>query len=485
METAVIEPVVTTEQTPLLAHSARREQRRTPIPWKQLSIIMIIQICEPMASQSIYPYINQLISELDITGGDEKKVGYYAGVEALFFFTESLTILQWSRASDIVGRKPILLIGLFGTALSILSFGLSRSFWALVVSRCLCGLLNGNVGVMKSTLGDLTDRTNRADVFVFLPIVWSFGASVGPLIGGSLARPHNRFPNSKFFALRFWLEFPYFLPCVVTGSFVFVAWFIVLVFFKETVPWKTQKDARKASEPSTPALESPPASPSPSAAQNGPLPLRDLLTESVVLSVSNYVALGLLNTSILALLPLFLTMPISIGGLGLTPPQIGAILCAYGFVTGTFQLLFFSRIVRRIGEKRTFLVGMSTNLVIFLLFPVMNTVVRSAGLGWGVYGLLALLVFLFAVMDISFGAVFMFVTASAPKSSRGTVNGISQTSVAIARAIGPAAATSLFSLSEQLNLLGGYFVYVVFFGASCAALVLGGRLPEEVWDDIE
>ena len=42
-------------------------------------------------------------------------------------------MLQWSRLSDRIGRKPVILIGLFGTTLSMLAFGLSRTFWALIV----------------------------------------------------------------------------------------------------------------------------------------------------------------------------------------------------------------------------------------------------------------------------------------------------------------------------------------------------------------
>ena len=42
-------------------------------------------------------------------------------------------MFQWSRFSDHIGRKPVLLIGLLGTTLSMLAFGLSRTFWALVV----------------------------------------------------------------------------------------------------------------------------------------------------------------------------------------------------------------------------------------------------------------------------------------------------------------------------------------------------------------
>lgn len=77
----------------------------------------------------------------------------------------------------------------------------------------------------------------------------------------------------------------------------------------------------------------------------------------------------------------------------------------------------------------------------------------------------------------------MFLTASAPKSSRGSVNGLGQTSVSVARAIGPALSTSLFALSVEHNLLRGHAVYVVFFVISAGAVLLARRLPAEVWDD--
>lgn len=52
---------------------------------------------------------------------------------SLHYATEAATVLQWSRFSDYIGRKPILLLSLVGSVVSTLLFGLCRSFWALVL----------------------------------------------------------------------------------------------------------------------------------------------------------------------------------------------------------------------------------------------------------------------------------------------------------------------------------------------------------------
>jgi MFS family permease len=51
----------------------------------------------------------------------------------MHYASEAATVLQWSRLSDHIGRKPILLMSLLGSAISTVLFGLSRSPWALVL----------------------------------------------------------------------------------------------------------------------------------------------------------------------------------------------------------------------------------------------------------------------------------------------------------------------------------------------------------------
>lgn len=80
----------------------------------------------------------------------------------------------------------------------------------------------------------------------------------------------------------------------------------------------------------------------------------------------------------------------------------------------------------------------------------------------------------------------MYITASAPsKRSLGAINGLSQTTVSFARAVGPAMSTSLFSLSVEHKILGGYAVYAILFVFSGLALLLAARLPHEMWEEYD
>ena len=68
---------------------------------------------------------------------------------SLYFAAEAVTVLQWGRLSDRVGRKPILICGILGTMTSSLLFGLSRSLPALIF-RCVRFLLGADFTLIDS-----------------------------------------------------------------------------------------------------------------------------------------------------------------------------------------------------------------------------------------------------------------------------------------------------------------------------------------------
>ncbi|KAI6095037.1 MFS general substrate transporter [Pisolithus croceorrhizus] len=458
------------ESTPLLENP--QAKTKTPLPKIQLGLTLFVLFSQPMSSQYIFPFINQLIRELGVTGGDDRKIGYYAGgIESLFFVTQALTALYWSRLSDYVGRKPILLVGLAGLSISNMCFGLSRVFWALVASRCIAGALNGNVGVMKSVIGEITDATNMARAFALIPIVFTFGASIAPLFGGALVKPHEHWP--KLFSGSFWVQYPYFLPSLVSASFTAFSFLITALFLKESLPSKRRG---KGPQPEIGAQVG-----TPSNENASPVPIRTLLkTYSVMIPIANHGTLGLVDIGLFALVPLFYATPVEVGGLGLPPFTIGLIMTAYGTCNGLFQMLFTARAIERYGEKRVFCSAVLAFLPIIATFPTMSWIIRTQKqVGLAIWVLVVVQLLSWVVVSMAYAVIFVFVTKAAPnKYSLGTMNGLSQTTTSIARAMGPATFTSLFAFSKEYNLLGGNLVYVVLLLLLCLLVFLSRRLPE-------
>ena len=53
--------------------------------------------------------------------------------------------------------------------------------------------------------------------------------------------------------------------------------------------------------------------------------------------------------------------------------------------------------------------------------------------------------------------------------------------VSMMRAIGPAGANSLFSITIEKNYLGGYLVYYVLVAVVCVSMVVASLLPKKLW----
>ncbi|PFH47258.1 hypothetical protein AMATHDRAFT_152581 [Amanita thiersii Skay4041] len=467
------------EETPLLPQQ-QAKKKPTPLPWFQLSILLCLHLASPFVSQVIYPFAPELIRSLGITNGDRKKVGFYVGMmQSIFYIAQALTMLHWSRISDRVGRKPIILAGLAGLSLSMYCFGLSTTFWGLVISRSLSGALNGNLSVIKSMMTELTDSTNIARAYTYIPIASSTGSTLGPIIGGSLSRPAEQFPilfgNNEFLK-----KYPYFLPCAVPATYAVVAWLVTFAFLKETVkhpvPVLQYFGLRKQPETQTTERQNIPD-------DEKPLPLRSLLTRKVILAAGNYASLSLIDIAYRAVQPVFFSTPIEDGGLSLSPLQIGKIMSTYGVLNGIFQICFFARIHDRWGSKKTFIVGVAAMLPVFGAFPVINYLARVNGYGLSVWIVVGLQVLLSILVSMSYGAVFIFIAGASPnRASLGATNGLSQTTVSVMRAIGPATANSLFSLSIDKGYMGGNLVYYVLMSIVVASLYFASLLPSNVWE---
>jgi MFS family permease len=78
-------------------------------------------------------------------GVPDNDVAYWAGItSAVFSFAQSLTAVPWGRASDNIGRKPTIIIGLFSTMICFLIWGIVDSLPMAIFVRAIQGGGNGN-----------------------------------------------------------------------------------------------------------------------------------------------------------------------------------------------------------------------------------------------------------------------------------------------------------------------------------------------------
>lgn len=97
----------------------------------------------------------------------------------------------WGRLSDRIGRRPVLIGGLVGSALSYLLFAQAQSMAMLFASRLLAGFFGANISSAQAYIADVTTPENRAKGMGLLGAAFGLGFTFGPLLGGLLSGVHS------------------------------------------------------------------------------------------------------------------------------------------------------------------------------------------------------------------------------------------------------------------------------------------------------
>ncbi|KAL7963284.1 major facilitator superfamily domain-containing protein [Trichoderma compactum] len=214
--------------------AAQRKDTPPPFPVQQMFVLACCRLCEPIAFMSIFPYIYYMIEDFNITE-DPTQISVYAGmVTSAFTLAEFATGVMWGKLSDKIGRKPVLLSGLIGTAISVLIFGFAPSLPVALFARAMGGLLNGNIGVLQTTVAELvTVKEHQPRAYTIMPMVWCIGSIIGPMIGGALARPCVSYP-AYFPRGSIWDQYPYLLPNLFSAATVLFGVVVGILFLEET-----------------------------------------------------------------------------------------------------------------------------------------------------------------------------------------------------------------------------------------------------------
>jgi MFS transporter, DHA1 family, tetracycline resistance protein len=100
----------------------------------------------------------------------------------------------WGRLSDRIGRRPVLLLTIAGTAISLGLLGLAPSLPWLFAARLLAGVFAANLGVASAYIADVTPPEERTRWMGMLGAAFGVGFVLGPALGGALASFGYRWP---------------------------------------------------------------------------------------------------------------------------------------------------------------------------------------------------------------------------------------------------------------------------------------------------
>ena len=155
--------------------SESQKEKKETVSWrdlprkKQLVVITLTRLSEPLVQTSLQAYMFYQLKWFDPSLSDSV-ISSQAGVlHASFTAAQLLTAMMWGRVADSsrFGRKKVILIGLTGTMISCLGFGFSKTFWQALFFRCLGGVTNGNVGVLRTMISEIVrEKKYRESCFL-------------------------------------------------------------------------------------------------------------------------------------------------------------------------------------------------------------------------------------------------------------------------------------------------------------------------------
>jgi MFS transporter, DHA1 family, tetracycline resistance protein len=191
-----------------------------------LRIVVSIVLVDLLGFSLVMPLLPRFANEY---GFSEIQIGLLLSAFPLCQFVAGPVL---GRLSDRYGRRPLLIVSQFGTALSFVILGLSHDFTVMLLARMLDGASGGNILVAQAYVADVTKPGDRARGLGLIGAAFGVGFVLGPLLGGALVS----LPVAPEWRLR--------LPFLVAAGFSMLAWVLVVARLPESLPADAQARQR-------------------------------------------------------------------------------------------------------------------------------------------------------------------------------------------------------------------------------------------------
>ncbi len=194
-----------------------RATRQAAMPF-----IMVVVLIDMISIGLMVPVLPHIVGQFT-TSNDEQTLGFLA-VTLTFGIAQFFGSPILGALSDRFGRRPVLLLGFAGLALSFFVTAAATALWMLVAVRMFSGAMQSNISIANAYVADITPPQERARRFGLMGAMFGIGFILGPVLGGILGDIDLR------------------LPFVVAGSMALINWCYGFFVLPESLP----KERRRA-----------------------------------------------------------------------------------------------------------------------------------------------------------------------------------------------------------------------------------------------
>ncbi len=163
------------------------QDRKAAMPF-----IMLTVLIDMAAIGLIVPVLPSIVGSFTTSQSDQ--AWWYGAVSTAFGFANFFGAPVIGALSDKYGRRPVLLMGFCGLAVTFFATALATALWMLIVARLIGGAMQANAAVCNAYVADITPPEERAKRFGMLGAMFGVGFIIGPVAGGLLGAINLRLP---------------------------------------------------------------------------------------------------------------------------------------------------------------------------------------------------------------------------------------------------------------------------------------------------